>query len=139
MQNVTNTTFSTTPHFVKLRYCIDFSRGFTFVTFLICLTSTVIFIFSKDGKNYQLSPPRDVCVFDWLTSLRVRQIIYLQFQPRVVRLGLLSAKKKKNSFLMFTDFARLPSMFTLTNCVAGSEDKAIERGRLKYLFYFVIN
>ncbi|XP_078381614.1 uncharacterized protein LOC144664361 isoform X2 [Oculina patagonica] len=24
----------------------------------------------KDGKDYQLSPPRDVCVFDWLISLK---------------------------------------------------------------------
>ena len=31
----------------------------------------VILIFSKDGKDYQLSPPRDVSVFDWLVSLKV--------------------------------------------------------------------
>lgn len=29
-----------------------------------------VVISSKDGQNYQLSPPRDVCLFDWLMSLR---------------------------------------------------------------------
>lgn len=95
------------------------------MAFLIFLTLTVIFIFSKDGKNYQLSPPRDVCVFDWLTSLRVRKRLYSDLEIRVARLRLLSAKKKKKSFLMLTDFARLPMMLTLTNWFAGSEEKAV--------------
>ena len=38
-----------------------------------CLTLNVILIFSKDGKDYQLSPPRDVCVFEWLMNLKVRK------------------------------------------------------------------
>lgn len=107
-----------------------FFSWFTWVTFLIFSTLTVIFIFSKDGKNYQLSPPRDVCVFDWLTSLRVRKRLNSYFKARAARLGLLSAKRKKISFLMLTDFARFPFMFTLKNCFAargfaGSEEKAV--------------
>lgn len=94
------------------------------------LNFVVFFIFSKDGKNYQLSPPRDVCVFDWLTSLRVRKRLNSYFKARAARLGLLSAKRKKKSFLMLTDFARLPFMLTLKNCFAargfaGSEEKTV--------------
>lgn len=29
-----------------------------------------VVISSNDGKDYQLSPPKDVCVFDWVTNLK---------------------------------------------------------------------
>ena len=53
--------------------------------------SFVISIFSKEGKDYQLSPPRDVCVFDWIASLKVifhrkaNKQIFLQFYRGIVR------------------------------------------------------
>ncbi|KAM7451092.1 hypothetical protein ABFA07_001163 [Porites harrisoni] len=30
----------------------------------------VFVVISRDGRDYQLSPPKDVCVFDWVTDLK---------------------------------------------------------------------
>ncbi|KAJ7339508.1 hypothetical protein OS493_005906 [Desmophyllum pertusum] len=41
-----------------------------FIDVASAVLEVFVVISSKDGKDYQLSPPRDACVFDWITSLK---------------------------------------------------------------------
>ncbi|XP_068694929.1 uncharacterized protein [Montipora foliosa] len=52
---------SKTPADSKPSGCIDVSTA---------SLEVFVVITSKDGKDFQLSPPRDVCIFDWIMTLK---------------------------------------------------------------------
>ena len=77
-------------------------------------------------------------MFDWLMSLRVRKRVNSYFKARAARLtSIVISKKGKKSFLMLTDFARLPLM--LTRIVVLVLKKKSFKGPFEVCILFVFN